>query len=163
MGSGITKKEVKKIECPDNYDRIKFEKILKLFNRLDKNNNNILELDEMKLISEKHNNNRIKLLENRIESEKRILELKINTLKSEKDKKIDNIKLDFCFKKNNIERDNKNIESEINKKIIILGNLDDKEKCKRLMDKISYNQNKINFWKFFTYMKERTDDIENID
>ena len=78
MGGGITKKETKIIECPDNYDRIKFDKILKLFNKLDKNKNNVLELDEMKLISEKHINNRIKLLENKIESEKRILEL--NTL-----------------------------------------------------------------------------------
>ena len=163
MGGGITKKETKIIECPDNYDRKKFEKILKLFNKLDKNKNNILELNEMKLISEKHINNRIKLLENRIESEKRILELKINTLKSEKDKKIDNIKLDFCFKKNNLEKDNKNIENEINNKIIILENLDDTDKCKRLIEKISYNKSKIDFWKFFTYMKERTDDIENID
>jgi hypothetical protein len=163
MGSGITKKEVNKIECPDNYDTIRFDKILKLFKILDKNKNNILELDEMILISEKHINNRKKLLENRIESENRILELKINTLQSEKDKKIDNIKLDFYFKKNNLERENKNIENKINKKILILETLDDKEKCKRLMDKISYNKNKIDFWKFFTYMKERTDDIENID
>ena len=145
------------------FDYLIFDKILKLFKILDKNKNNILELDEMILISEKHINNRKKLLENRIESENRILELKINTLQSEKDKKIDNIKLDFYFKKNNLERENKNIENKINKKILILETLDDKEKCKRLMDKISYNKNKIDFWKFFTYMKERTDDIENID
>jgi len=163
MGGGITKNRLRKIECPDNYDKKKFEKILKLFNKLDMNNNKILELDEMRLISEKHINNRKKLLERRKESENRILEIKINTLKSDREKKVDEIRLDYCFKKNNLETEYKSIEKELNKKIVKLEELNDVEKCERLMDVISYDKSKIDFWKFFTYMKERTDDIDGID
>ena len=40
--------------------------------------------------------------------------------------------------------------------------MNDEEKCKALIEKISFDKKEIDFWKFFTYMKDKTNEINNL-
>ncbi len=148
MGSGIS---TNNIECPANYNKDKFNIILNLFRKLDKNNDSILEIDEVKEISKQHIENRIKLLDNESKRENKNTNDEIKKLKLRMQEKIDEL----------------NISNEHRQKIIKL-NLDkyvdmgEIERCLALMDMISYDKRNIDFWKFFTYMKDKTNDIENL-
>ena len=60
MGSGASSKRM----CPDNYDNNKFSKIIKLFDKLDNNGDNVVESSELDKISKLHiqnHSNRIML------------------------------------------------------------------------------------------------------
>ena len=61
MGSSVS---VNNLKCPSNYDKERFNIIIKLFEKIDKNNNLILEMEEIKKISELHISNKIDFLEN---------------------------------------------------------------------------------------------------
>ena len=152
MGSGASKSQ---LTCPKDYEPEKFQKILKLFDRLDSNGDQVVETDELVKIADLHVRNKIRKYKN--DTEQKIKELhneskvKVSQISSElilkikkaKDKKTDDIK---CA------------EYTIN----VLSNMSKEEKSKKFKDAVSDSKGHIEFWKFYEYMKHRTDDIENI-
>ena len=73
-----------KLVCPDDYDKDKFSKILKLFDKLDKNGDRVVETSELKEISELHVKNRIRLLKQSKVTAAENLKLKISSTKYKK-------------------------------------------------------------------------------
>ena len=148
MGSGVS---TNNIECPSNYNKDKFNIILNLFRKLDKNNDNILEMDEIKKISKQHIENRKKLLDNESKRENKNTNDEIERLKLRMQEKIDELN-----------KENTHRQKIINKNLIKYRNMGENEKCLALIEMISYDKTNIDFWKFFTYMKDKTNDIDNL-
>mgnify|MGYP004000887239 CR=1 FL=1 len=149
MGTGSSVVNISKLECPNNYDKDKFQIILSLFEKLDKNDDLILELNELKEISNKHINNRILLLEKEQDKEKKQTKTTIEVLEFNKQKHINELELSFISKKKDYEKKLENRLNNINK-------------SKAFINVVSYNNKNIDFWKFFTYMKDKIHDIRNL-
>ena len=87
MGGGFS--STRELKCPDGYDKSKFDKILKLYDKIDKNGNMVIEEEEIGILSLHHVKNRIMLLEtekleNKNKMENDILSLKLNYEKNKK-------------------------------------------------------------------------------
>ena len=161
MGSGQS--VVQKLECPKDYDEEKFSQILRLYDRLDKNGDHVVEQDELKEIAELHISNRIMLLNKEKKEEEEQKEITITAAKFKQDQKIKEIK---SKTKNKIEEANELLETrkqKIDKTIEKFQQLSDDEKNKAFLRVVSYDNKHIDFWKFFTYMKDKTNDIPNIN
>lgn len=161
MGSGQS--VVQKLECPKDYDEEKFSQILRLYDLLDKNGDHVVEQDELKEIAELHISNRIMLLNKEKKGEEEQKEITITTAKFKQDQKIKEIK---SKTKNKIEEANQLLETrkqKIDKTIEKFQQLSDDEKNKAFLRVVSYDNKHIDFWKFFTYMKDKTNDIPNIN
>ena len=59
MGSGTSTQ----LKCPSDYDTENFNKILRLYDKLDKDGDHVVETEELKEISDLHIKNRINLLD----------------------------------------------------------------------------------------------------
>ena len=57
MGSGSSQ-----LKCPNDYDKEKFEKIMKLYDSLDSNGDHVIETDELNKIADLHVRNKIRKL-----------------------------------------------------------------------------------------------------
>jgi hypothetical protein len=161
MGSGQS--VVQKLECPKDYDEEKFSQILRLYDRLDKNGDHVVEQDELKEIAELHISNRIILLNKEKKGEEEQKEITITAAKFKQDQKIKEIK---SKTKNKIEEAKQLLETrkqKIDKTIEKIQQLSDDEKNKAFLRVVSYDNKHIDFWKFFTYMKDKTNDIPNIN
>ena len=159
MGSGASKSQLK---CPKDYEPEKFKKILKLFDRLDSNGDQVVETDELVKIADLHVRNKIRKYKNYIEKVKNDTEQKIKELDHESTVKINQINSQLLLKikkaKDKKTDDIKCAEYTID----ILSNMSAEEKSKKFKDAVSDSKGHIEFWKFYEYMKHRTDDIENI-
>ena len=157
MGSGSSR-----LTCPKDYDEGKFKQILLLYDRLDKNGDHTVDETELGGISELHVKNQLNRLENmkqplinkkhqcilKLESE---LEIKIKKLRED----IDLMKIQL---NNNTTHQLEIIEEDINN----LNKLSPEERNVKFKNAITDSNDQIEFWKFFQYMKTRTDDIPNI-
>lgn len=161
MGGIISVKEKVGIKvCPKDYNEERFKLIIEIFNKLDSNNNLILELDEMKNISNKYIEYRIKFLKDNKSGENISKDKLLNKLKLKRDERIEKTGIDYNLKKNKIENEYNNNIKQIDNKIEYYNKMDEIERCKTFMDMISYNNKDIDFWKFFTYMKDKDELIK---
>lgn len=157
-GSSVLKNE-KKINCPNNYNESNFYKILDLFDKL-KNS----EIDDNKLfnISNTHNEELIKKLEDEkikvlLCEQKKLLVHKLNLehhiriLQSEYDANIKKTKKICQIKKKSLEQ-----------RILKLETCTNEEKKNLFLEKIKKNDT-LDFEKFFNYMKDKTHTIESIN
>ena len=161
MGSGISRTTY--LKCPKDYDAEDFKKILKLYDKLDDDGNMIVEENELTQIAIHHHNNKNKnieqeLIDNEANRQKIQLELK---LKLEQQKRILENKYKSEVNLENLLCDNNNIR--LNKELELLNNLTIEEKRKKFKEKITDDKDHIKFWKFFDYIKNRVDDIDNIN
>lgn len=161
MGSGASK-ESRQLVCPELYPEDKFSKVLKLFDRLDEDGDQVVENDELKCIAQLHVKNKINLLNLNLQSNKVTFDsqnklylekkrLAIEKLEKEWDDRICNYKTSY--------------ENEVNllkSKLTNYQNMKDEDKQEMFMNVITDDDNKIEFWKFFEYIKDKTDDIDNI-
>ena len=161
MGSGASKGS-KQLVCPESYPEDKFNKVLRLFDRLDEDGDQVVENDELKCIAQLHVKNKINLLN---------LNLKSNEVTFNSQNKLYLEKKRLAIEKVEKEWDNricsykKSYENEV--KLLQLQltnyqNMKDEDKQKMFMNVITDDDNKIEFWKFFEYIKDKTDDIDNI-
>ena len=157
MGGGSSR-----LVCPKDYDESKFKKILLLYDKLDKNGDHTVDESELSTISRLHVKNELNKLENMkkpLINEKHQsivkmdadLEIKIKQLR-------DNINITKEQLNNNTNHKLEIIENDIE----ILKNITEEERNKKFKNAITDKKNQIEFWKFFEYMKTRTDDIPNI-
>ena len=135
---------------------------MKLFDRLDQDGDQVVENDELKCIAELHVKNKIAMLNlslknnkvtfesnNKLYLEKKRLEME--KLEKEWDDRIKNYQVNY---QREVDLINKNMNGYQNMK--------SEDKQKMFMNVITDDNNKIEFWKFFEYMKNKTDDIDNI-
>ena len=80
MGSGASKSQLK---CPKDYEPEKFKKILKLFDRLDSNGDQVVGTEELSKIADLHVRNKIRKYKNYIEKVHKETTERIKELDSE--------------------------------------------------------------------------------
>ena len=157
MGSGSSR-----LTCPKDYDEGKFKQILLLYDRLDKNGDHTVDETELDGISGLHVKNQLNKLENM--KKPLVNEKHQSIVKMEADLKIkikelrDNINIMKEQLNNNTKHKLEIIENDIKN----LKNITEEERNKKFKNAITDKKNQIEFWKFFEYMKTRTDDIPNI-
>ena len=166
MGSGVScKKENNstKLIKPDDCNNETWEKILRLFDRLDTDGTQSIEENElMGHIADLHVKNNIrklvitkKTLHQKMEMKKQKInaemEFKINEIKELADQNLKNIDLYLDSYDKTIARDKK-----------ILEEMTDKQKANKIKNAICGKKDSIEFWDFYNYMKNRTEDIPNI-
>jgi len=163
MGSGASKINKGELICPEDYDNEKFKKILYLFDKLDTDGNMVIQEEELHILTLHHIQNKKKIFE----KEKLIVE---NT----KNQKLLVINLEYETLKKNLEEEYKkkteeykklaeNKKKDIDSKILSLNHLTKNEKYEIFKTKFCDNDNKLEFNLFFEYMKDKTEDIENIN
>lgn len=159
MGSASSSKLV----CPDGYDNDKFGMILKLYDRLDSNGDQVIETLELKDIADLHiKNKKTELTKKKQQYTKDYnYDIEQETLRYEKHK----IDISILHEKNVEKINNSNISKEISIKNEIenLNKMSEIDKCQTFLNVVSEDGKHIEFWKFFEYMKDRTGDIKNIE
>tara|TARA_B100002019_G_C20861264_1_gene399416 strand:- start:74 stop:532 length:459 start_codon:yes stop_codon:yes gene_type:complete len=150
MGGGVSKNSTK-LSKPDDCNQDIWDKILRLYDRLDINGDNTLENEELIRISELHVKNLKNKIEQLLENIPYVRDLEIEKIKKETALKIKNLNEDSSKK---IE----NIKCELNE----LNELTKEQKAIKMKKAIKGNKTDIEFWDFYNYMKTRTNDIPNI-
>tara|TARA_B100000674_G_C37848498_1_gene918803 strand:+ start:132 stop:620 length:489 start_codon:yes stop_codon:yes gene_type:complete len=160
MGSAAS---TKKLKCPKDYEQDKFAKILKLYDRLDSNGDQVIDTLELKDIAKLHIKNRQTELSNlrKIEEQNYNYKIEQARLKNEKEKADLVLNYDRDVEKIN----NSHIINDVTleNKIKDLENMEEKKQCEMFLNVVSKDGKHIEFWKFFEYMRERTGDIKNIN
>ena len=159
MGSGASKQ----LKCPDKYDDEKFKLILQLYDKLDKDGDHVVETDEIKEISKLHIQNKIRVLEKDILKNKQTLEQKKSQIEFEKLQQIKKAEENAKININSEIELNTSKNKQLTNKIEIYSNLSEEERCKKFMEAVTDSDKHIEFWKFFEYMKNKTEDIKNIN
>ena len=159
MGSGASKQ----LTCPNDYEEDKFKIILQLYDKLDKDGDHVVETDEIKEISKLHINNKIRLLQQDMLKEDQIIQQKIDEINFQKNQKIKQAEEEAKLK-SKIEKNNCEVRKKLlSEKILTYKNLTDEQGCKKFMEAVTDSNKHIEFWKFFEYMKNKTEDIKNIE
>tara|TARA_B110000858_G_scaffold135391_1_gene153979 strand:- start:376 stop:963 length:588 start_codon:yes stop_codon:yes gene_type:complete len=163
MGGGISRCSTGEIKCPKNYDKEKFQKILMLYDKLDTNGNMVMEQEEFYVLANHHIKNKKELIlrekaKNTNDIQRNILML---NLKHEEDKK-QMIKL-YNSSIETLKEKVKTDDKDYNKRLTNIDLLTKEEKYEIFKERFTDNEDKINFTKFFDYMRTRSDDIQNIN
>jgi hypothetical protein len=161
MGSGASK-EVGHLVCPESYQEDKFNKILKLFDRLDEDGDQIVENDELKCIAQLHIKNKINLLNLDLQKNKITYKSKNELYLEKKKLEIKKLENEWDIRINNYKTTYETEVESIDQKLNNYRDMKDEEKQKKFMNVITDDNNNIDFWKFFEYIKDKTDDIDNI-
>ena len=158
MGSGASQQ----LKCPKDYDEAKFKEILRLYDRLDSNGDQVVETDELHKIADLHVRNKIGRLKEFIDKIEYNATQKYEQLERDASYKISAINsqliLDIQKHKNRKVADVKDAQ----KMIDTMQNMSKEKKAKKFKEAVSDKDGHIKFWTFFEYMKHRTDDIPNI-
>ena len=159
MGSGVSSE----LRPPKNYDKKNFQKILSLYDKLDSNGNMVIEQEELYILANHHIKNKKLLIQqekmkNDTEIKSKILAL---NLKYENDKKeLENNHKSQIEKLKQKEKDD---DAEYVKRLANIDLLTKEQKYDIFKSRFTDKKNNINFNMFFEYMKNKTDDIQNIN
>tara|TARA_B110000908_G_C10265933_1_gene463931 strand:+ start:6887 stop:7366 length:480 start_codon:yes stop_codon:yes gene_type:complete len=157
MGSGSSQ-----LKCPNEYDNEKFNKILKLYDRLDSNGDNSVDMDELTTIANLHVKNELKRLTCMKKPVSYKIDQNICILEQELNLNIEKLNNDFINNKKQLLQDKVDKLSNIDDDIKHLTELSDENKTIKFKKAITDKNGNISFWPFFEYMKNRTEDIPNI-
>lgn len=165
MGSGITKpsRNVGQLVCPDDYNEEKFKKILHLYDKLDTNGDMVIEEEELYILTLHHIQNKIKILEKEKLMAENTKNQKLLAISLEYESLKKNLEIEFNKKKEKYENTEKVKKKEIENKILSLNHLTKEQKYEIFKQKFCDDDNKLEFKLFFEYMKNKTEDIENIN
>jgi len=160
MGSGYSRQER---VCPENYQEDKFKMILELYDKLDENGDNIIDALELQDIADLHVKNRIVNLKRLKEKENADFSKELRMISIEYDKKRAILEKEaMSLKKEKLER-NMEKTADINEKINMLNTMNCSTRNDLFLERVTGDNNHINFWNFFDFMKQRTEDIKNIE
>jgi hypothetical protein len=152
-----------KLKCPKDYDKDNFAMILKLYDHLDYNGDQVIETLELKDIAKLHIKNKQTELSNLRKSELQYYNYKLEKAKLKNEKEKADLMLNY---EKTIEKiNNSNIINDVTlvNKIKDLENMDVEKQCQTFLNVVSSDGKHIEFWKFFDYMQNRTYDIKNIN
>lgn len=158
MGSGNSQ-----LKCPKDYDEEKFQKILKLYDRLDSNGDHSVDVEELKNIANLHVKNELTKLENMKQPLSDKIDQQINILQQQLKLDIEKLNNSFENTKKSLQQNKSNQIVKIDDEIKQLNELSEDDKSKKIKKAITDKNGNILFWSFFEYMKTRTNDIPNID
>lgn len=158
MGSGNSQ-----LKCPKDYDEEKFQKILKLYDRLDSNGDHSVDVEELKNIANLHVKNELTKLENMKQPLSDKIDQQINILQQQLKLDIEKLNNSFENTKKSLQQNKSNQIVKIDDEIKQLNDLSEDDKSKKFKNAITDKNGNILFWPFFEYMKTRTNDIPNID
>jgi len=158
MGSGASKQ----LKCPNDYDEEKFKKILILYDKLDSNGDHVVETDELHQIADLHVRNKIGRMKEYIDRIEEEAVQKFQELEKDASYKISaiNSQLMLDIKKNK-ERKVEDVK-DAERMIDTMQNMTKEKKAQKFKDAVSDKDGHIKFWTFYEYMKDRTQDIQNI-
>ena len=141
----------------------KFKMILELYDKLDENGDNVVDALELQDIADLHVKNRINNLRQSKQKENLEFEKELRLVEFEYDKKRANLEKELIdLKKEKLEKSMEKT-TDINEKINMLNTMNCSTRHELFLQKVTGDDNYINFWNFFDYMKQRTNDIKNID
>ena len=163
MGSGYSRQEEKRRVCPGDYDEDKFTMILELYDKLDGNGDNVVDALELQDIAELHVKNRIINLRELKVTENAEFEKELLLINIEYDKKRSILEKDFMDLKKEKLKKTLNNKKVFDEKINMLNTMNCSTRNDLFLQKVTGDNNHIQFWNFFEYMKQRTNDIKNID
>lgn len=163
MGSGYSKGREEKRVCPVDYDNEKFKMILELYDKLDENGDNVVDALELQDIADLHVKNKINNLREFKVKQNLEFEKEIKLVDDEYDKKRVELENELInLKKEKLEkRLGKN--DELDEKINMLNTMNCSTRNDLFLQKVTGDNNHIEFWNFFEYMKQRVNDIKNIE
>ena len=151
------------LKCPKDYDEDKFQKILKLYDRLDSNGDHSVDVEELKNIANLHVKNELTKLENMKQPLSDKIDQQINILQQQLKLDIEKLNNNFENTKKSLQQNKSNQIVKIDDEIKQLNELSEDDKSKKFKKAITDKNGNILFWPFFEYMKTRTNDIPNID
>ena len=158
MGSGASTK----LNCPKDYNQEKFKKILILYDRLDKNGDHVVETDELHKIADLHVRNKIRKMKEYIDLIENAHQRKLQELENEASHKISDINSKLILDINKYKTRKVEDVKCAQKTIDMWQNMSSIKKAEKFKTAVSDKNGHIDFWTFFEYMRERTDDIQNI-
>jgi hypothetical protein len=159
MGSAVSTRLVK----PDDCDKEVWSKILKLFDRLDKDGTHSIEESElMGHITNLHTKNNLR----RITKEKEIYKQN-NLFEKEKihfnlERNINKLRQDAKQLIDELSEKNNTHQNELDISIKTLQEMSQEDKANKIKSVMCGKKQSIEFWDFYKYMKNRTEDIPNI-
>ena len=152
--------------CPNDYDKDKFKMILRLYDKLDNDGDNVIDVNELKNIAELHIKNNITRNRNELKQNEKYKTTNINLLEAECEKKklriLAEIEAELESKRREINNHFEDKQKKLEENIRLYETMDCGTKSDTFMSVVS-DDNHIDFWEFFEYMKKRTGDIKNID
>jgi len=159
MGSAVSTKLVK----PDDCEKEVWGKILKLFDRLDKDGTHSIEENElMGHITNLHTKNNIRRLINEKETYKQNILYEKEKIHSDLERKINKLRKDAKQLIDELSEKNNTHQNEVDIAIKTLQDMSPEDKAKKIKSVMCGKKQSIEFWDFYKYMKNRTEDIPNI-
>lgn len=164
MGTGASSASHQRV-CPQDYEPEKFKMILSLYDKLDKDGDNVIDVSELKGIAALHIKNNItrnqtELTQNVSYKDKNLQLLEVECEKKRK-QVLAEVEAELNTKKREIEQHFQDKQSKLEENIRVLKSMDNGAKSDTFMSVVSEDKH-IDFWEFFDYMKQRTGDIKNI-
>ena len=151
------------LHCPKGYDKNKFKQICCLFDTLDKDSNMGVSSDELNNIADLHVQNCISNLNTKLDAEKTCLAQRIKYIHEQKKNDIQKIKDKAEAEQSTTQIQSKAVQAAIKKNIHYYANMTKYQKQNTFMKALTPKDKlHIDFWTFFEYMKNRTEDIQNI-
>jgi len=162
MGNGSSVKSSKLIK-PDDCDKDVWKKILKLFDKLDTDGTHSIEEKELiGHIADLHSKNNIRRLNKEKENYVLNLQLETDRINYNKELQIQKINQDAKSQINELKEKNELYIANLDKDIKLLESMTPEEKAKKIKTSMCGKKESIEFWDFYNYMKNRTEDIPNI-
>lgn len=165
MGSSNSKRaKVDILKCPDNYDPKKFKIICQLFDRLDKDSNMGVGREEIKDVANLHVKNRIQTIQKqKIHRQKKKI-FQIQQIEDQGKHKISILQASIATEKAALEQNFKDQQEASDKEISWLESLDETGQTEEFLKVLKTKDGEnIDFWTFFDYLKNKTQDIKNIN
>ena len=165
MGTGASSQNHRR-ECPKDYDPEKFKMILSLYDKLDSDGDNVIDIAELKSIAELHIKNNITRNKEELQQNESYKSRNIHLLEAECEKKktriLAEIEAELESKRREITNHFEDKQKKIEENIRVYETMDCGAKSDTFMSVVS-KDNQIDFWEFYEYMKKRTSDIKNIE
>lgn len=161
MGSQPSKVPV--LKCPDDYDKKKFKKICSLFDKLDKDSNLGVSSDEIEQIAELHVSNCITHMETQVQAKEKAFNVAQMQIKLDEQHAQAKIKQEFDARREHERLLLTVAKQSLEQRITAYNEMDKGGKANALMKAVMpKGEDHMDFWSFFEYMKNRTEDIQNI-
>lgn len=163
---GLCKSKSSRVDiltCPPDYDSQKFKTICQLFDRLDKDSNMGVCREELSDVAKLHVTNRVRFIRERQTHQTKQKAYQIQQTEEDGQQKISDLKARVVSQKNTIEQKFQRALTLNTKKITWLESLDEAGKTEEFLKVLKTKDGQhIDFWSFFEYMKNKTQDIKNI-
>lgn len=165
MGTGASSQKHRRV-CPKDYDPKKFKMILSLYDKLDSDGDNVIDIAELKNIAELHIKNNItqnkKELQQNENYKNKNIELLEEECKKKKARVLAEIEAELEKKRREINNHFEDKKKKLEETIRVYETMDSGAKSDTFMSVVSDDKH-IDFWEFYEYMKQRTGDIKNIE